>query len=697
MPEGASQREDLFAAFISYSHKDAEWGRWVQRELERYRLPADFASAQGLNRKLGKVFRDREELPTGQNLGEHLTRALDSSRNLIVICSSHAKESPWVAKEIEYFKALGKGDRIFCLLVEGGAENLPTPLLTDADGNPLEPLAADPRENGDGKRLAKLKLISGLVDTNLDQLARREYARRQRQFLGWSVAALLLISVTGGLAGAAYFFEQQRAAEVARNVETATRLSTRIEEAYDYLDKTSLEINAQIISEYLDDIDDSELTSEQQVAIARTLRTQGNAAYRLGKVEKALTDLERSRGLYENLAKENPTDVDAAIEFAFANFYLASTHYYEGDFQSAIAPMEKYASDIGSLYTEHPNHPLLLAESVYAPTAVLGLLNDARSRFSNELEERVDRVVAAADAAIQMAPNDRDIIDAYSAAMYHGANAYMKSCRVFDSLPLRKNAVANARRAQSLDPANREYKRELATSLTAQGDGLMNSLQITEGIESYLEAIEIYEELLASDPENMYQRRQLLRAKIVLLATSVYHPEETGEIPEIGLLAQELKKKEEHSLAKALDLELLYLSRLSEAAIAAADYSLATELLDGFIAVARADNEEDAGRFELLYELRRLLVRNLEGDQNLPIIDQLTDQDTPLPPNFADTMGRLKSGEDCASKQFAWYGHVLAGDMDSANQIANELWCKGSRGLEIAFMAKQLGIPHPPE
>lgn len=53
MPEGASQREDMFAAFISYSHKDAEWGRWVQRELERYRLPADFATAQGLDRKLG--------------------------------------------------------------------------------------------------------------------------------------------------------------------------------------------------------------------------------------------------------------------------------------------------------------------------------------------------------------------------------------------------------------------------------------------------------------------------------------------------------------------------------------------------------------------------------------------------------------------------------------------------------------------
>ena len=113
-----------FTAFISYSHRDSRWAKWVQRAIENYRLPKALASEMGRSRKLGKVFRDREELSTGQNLGDHLTAALDSSDNLIVICSPNSKASPWVAKEIEYFKALGRGDRIFCLLVEGGAESL---------------------------------------------------------------------------------------------------------------------------------------------------------------------------------------------------------------------------------------------------------------------------------------------------------------------------------------------------------------------------------------------------------------------------------------------------------------------------------------------------------------------------------------------------------------------------------------------
>ena len=65
MSTGTPESNESFVAFISYSHRDAVWARWVQRALERYRLPADFARAQGLERKLGKVFRDREELATG--------------------------------------------------------------------------------------------------------------------------------------------------------------------------------------------------------------------------------------------------------------------------------------------------------------------------------------------------------------------------------------------------------------------------------------------------------------------------------------------------------------------------------------------------------------------------------------------------------------------------------------------------------
>ena len=39
-----------YFAFISYSHKDAVWAKWLQKQLENYRLPA-------------RLIRDYEDLP----------------------------------------------------------------------------------------------------------------------------------------------------------------------------------------------------------------------------------------------------------------------------------------------------------------------------------------------------------------------------------------------------------------------------------------------------------------------------------------------------------------------------------------------------------------------------------------------------------------------------------------------------------
>ena len=228
----------------------------------------NIAAELAISRKLGKVFRDREELSTGQNLGDHLTAALDNSDNLIVICSPNSKASPWVAKEIEYFKALGRGDRIFCLLVEGGAESLADPLLTDVDGNPLEPLAADPRDEGDGKRLAKLKLISGILDTNLDQLAQRERARRQRLFAGYAgLANVFLIAV-----GAALYFEQERQNEAAQKalerelgIQNVASMTEFVERTRQYYDKGALKFVSERFTEYLARFKDDALETSQKL------------------------------------------------------------------------------------------------------------------------------------------------------------------------------------------------------------------------------------------------------------------------------------------------------------------------------------------------------------------------------------------------------------------------------------------------
>lgn len=78
-------------------------------------------------------------------------------------------------------------DRVFALIVDGDSQApdlaercFQSPLTTHPDGSAREPLAADARPSGDGKLLAKLKIIAGILGIRLDELRRRDMQRRQR-------------------------------------------------------------------------------------------------------------------------------------------------------------------------------------------------------------------------------------------------------------------------------------------------------------------------------------------------------------------------------------------------------------------------------------------------------------------------------------------------------------------------------------
>jgi outer membrane protein assembly factor BamB len=205
-------------AFISYSHVDRKWGDWLHRSLETYRPPFGLIGKPGrdgpVRRKNPPIFRDREELPSSANLSDNINNALRESRYLIVICSPHAAVSRWVNEEIIYFKSLGREDRVLCLIVEGEPNASDKPesgklecfppgvrFRVDADGGltdqGTEPIAADARKKGDGKRNAKLKLAAGLLGVNYNDLKQREKWRAVRRKIALSLVAAVLIGAAG--------------------------------------------------------------------------------------------------------------------------------------------------------------------------------------------------------------------------------------------------------------------------------------------------------------------------------------------------------------------------------------------------------------------------------------------------------------------------------------------------------------------
>ena len=113
------ERYDYYA-FISYSHKDEVWAKWLQTSLESYKLPSIIRKeSNGLPKKIRPIFRDKTDITPGNKIRENLRRELESSRYLIVICSTNSAQSQYVNHEVETFEKMGRSDRIIPVIVEG--------------------------------------------------------------------------------------------------------------------------------------------------------------------------------------------------------------------------------------------------------------------------------------------------------------------------------------------------------------------------------------------------------------------------------------------------------------------------------------------------------------------------------------------------------------------------------------------------
>jgi WD40 repeat protein len=253
-----------YRAFISYSHQDERWGRWLHRALETYRVPQRLVGRQTavatIPRRLLPIFRDRDEMASSSELAATINEALSQSAFQIVICSPHAASSRWVNEEIRAFKQLGRERRILAFIVdgtpnasEGGATGLaecfPRALRYRLDDSgeisakKAEVVAADARPGKDGRENAKLKLIAGLLGVGFDELKQRERARRRFRIV---TAAALVAAVAVAMIAALRTQQEIHAAQARvayldrltdlgrENIEAGqfTRAATYLSEAY---------------------------------------------------------------------------------------------------------------------------------------------------------------------------------------------------------------------------------------------------------------------------------------------------------------------------------------------------------------------------------------------------------------------------------------------------------------------------------
>jgi tetratricopeptide (TPR) repeat protein len=381
-----------YRAFISYSHRDSGWASWLHGALERYRPPKPLigtVTERGeVPRRIAPIFRDRAELPTATDLGTLINAALTASACQIVICSPAAAASKWVNEEILAFKRLGREDRIFCVIVDGepNASEIPgreqeecfPPALRyrlgpdgSLSGTRAEPIAADARAGKDGKRNAKLKLISGLLGVGLDTLKRREQQRRNRRLFAFSCAAMAGMVLTSGLA--AYALLQRAAAQrqtvrAEAEARTAGETTGFLVNLFKISDPSEARGNAVTAREMLDKGAarvEQELAKEPAIQ-ARLMNTLGTVYMGLGLYRQARPLLDRAVATRRRLGGVDPLDLSDSLNHQGALLALqAEFDASEKTYREAIR--------IESARPKDRQSQIELADSLYGLSTLLQL------------------------------------------------------------------------------------------------------------------------------------------------------------------------------------------------------------------------------------------------------------------------------------------------------------------------------------
>jgi len=221
-----------YDVFISYRHGELDGyvAEKLHKMLENYRVPNAVAKKTG-KKKLARVFRDREELPTSSDLSQSINEALANSDFLLVICSKRTCESQWVMREVETFGQIHGKDKIITLLIDGEPqESFPAGLRErEVDGETLfvEPLAADIRAIKNGWRPVsktrskdwdasvkllkeeKLRLLAPILGCAFDDL-RRRHRRRRIQRIAACLGAAFAFALSFGAFSTYQYFQIDR-------------------------------------------------------------------------------------------------------------------------------------------------------------------------------------------------------------------------------------------------------------------------------------------------------------------------------------------------------------------------------------------------------------------------------------------------------------------------------------------------------
>ena len=511
-----------YRAFLSYSHQDEAWARWLHKALETYRVPSRLVgttTAAGLiPRRLAPVFRDRDELASATDLGRKVNEALATSANLIVICSPHAATSRWVDAEVRAYKRLGRGERIFCLIVGGEPNATALPgraaeecfcealrFAVDSAGNlsreRTEPIGADVRPEGDGKPNARLKLIAGMLDVGFDALKQREQQRRNRKWAALAAASFAGMLLTGGLS---VYALRARSEAIAQRGEAEGLIEFMLGDLRKKLEPAgrldALDSVGERALKYYSAQEAGALDADSLGRRARALHLIGEVDDLRGNLDHALDVFQKAAHSTSELLARAPNDGQRIFDHAQSVFWVGNVAFERGQNDVAEKSFNEYRALAERLVAVDPDKPEWRAEVGYAYSN-LGTLLIKEGRYA-EAATAFGRSLAISSALAKAAPRDvgLQLEEAQSRAWL--ADAHEKQGLLEAAAEQRAAQLAIDQSVLKLDPKNSNAERDVLVVRIALARLAMARGKSSDALDQLRMATALAETLVTAAPDN---------------------------------------------------------------------------------------------------------------------------------------------------------------------------------------------------
>jgi len=515
-----------YRVFVSYSHADTKWATWLMRRLESYRVPARFhgraAPLGKVGPRIAPVFRDRDELPTTNDLGETIRAALRASATLVVVCSPASAKSRWVQEEIVAFKRLHGEALVFAFIVagepkaEGMAEDCFSPALRRGLGpdgvlssTPAEVVAADARPHADGREDAFTRLVAGLLGVGFDELRQREQQRRHRRMTLIATGSVLGMAITLGLAALAW---------QARN--DARR---RQEQGEDLLAFMLGDLRGQL--EKVGRLDVLESVGDKSMAYFAELKPRDLTDTALARQAKALTQIGQVRMAQERfpeaarafftaferaaaLAARHPRNREMLFERAQAEYWIGFVHWNRGDLPPATEWMKRYHESATALLALDPSDLSGRREFISSQHNLSAFHLDqnrfdlARAGFQAELA-MLTEMIAAAPQDAQLRFSAADVVS-YLGTLAERSGDYAEALRQFQEHTRRCEAIVRD------NPQNPRWQERLANAFGFEATVLEITGHRAAALARRRQARELAAAVAQRDPANRTWRRAAL-------------------------------------------------------------------------------------------------------------------------------------------------------------------------------------------